>query len=139
MPVKNDHRQRVGRVFSRSHQLAATHQVLASVRTDGSGRQCLLQHSAGSGKTNSIAWAAHFLADLHDAEHRKVIHSVSVTSDRTVLDSPLCEALTAFARTQGVVAIFSVDGASNSRELTEVLTADRKIVVRRLQTFPFRA
>lgn len=137
VPVKNDRRQLVGWIFPRYHQLDATRRVLAAVRADGPGRRYLIQHSAGSGKTNSIAWTAHFLADLHDAGHRKVFHSVIVISDRTVLDSQLREALTAFERVQGVVAIVSGDGASKSRELAEALAAGKKIVVCTLQTFPF--
>jgi type I restriction enzyme, R subunit len=84
------------------------------VRRDGPGGKYLIQHSAGSGKTNSIAWTAHFLADLHDEHNQKVFDTVIVVSDRTVLDSQLREAIMAFERTRGVVAVVTVEGASKS-------------------------
>jgi type I restriction enzyme, R subunit len=65
----------------------------------------LIQHSAGSGKTNSTAWSAHFLADLHDAQHKKVFDSVLVVSDRNVIDQQLQEAIFDFERTAGVVRL----------------------------------
>jgi type I restriction enzyme R subunit len=68
------------------------------------GQRYLIQHSAGSGKTNSIAWTAHFLADLHDADNQKLFDSVLVVSDRNVLDAQLQEAIFDFERTTGVVA-----------------------------------
>ncbi len=96
-----------------------------------------MQHSAGSGKTNSIAWTAHFLADLHDAEDQKVFDTVIVISDRTVLDDQLREAIMSFERTQGVVAVITGEGASKSRELAQALSVGKKIVVCTVQTFPF--
>ena len=59
-------------IFPRFHQLDATRKLQAAVLAEGPGGKYLIQHSAGSGKTNSIAWSAHFLADLHDAEHKKL-------------------------------------------------------------------
>lgn len=105
MPRKNDARQLVNTVFPRDHQLDATRAIVAAVRRDGPGDKYLIQHSAGSGKTNSIAWTAHFLADLHDVDNRKVFDTVVVVSDRTVLDDQLQEAIMGFERTQGVVAV----------------------------------
>ena len=96
-----------------------------------------MQHSAGSGKTNSIAWTAHFLADLHDEQDRKVFDTVIVVSDRTVLDAQLSEAIESFERTKGVVAVVTGDGASKSKELAEALSAGKKVVVCTIQTFPF--
>ena len=137
VPVKNAKKQLKGWIFPRYHQLTATRALLAAVRRDGPGSKYLIQHSAGSGKTNSIAWTAHFLADLHDEQHKKVFDTVLVISDRTVLDSQLREAIMAFERTQGVVAVVTGDGASKSRELAEALAGGKKIVVCTLQTFPF--
>jgi type I restriction enzyme R subunit len=82
--------------------------------TNGAGQRYLIQHSAGSGKTNSIAWTAHFLADLHDAAHKKVFDSVLVVSDRNVLDAQLQEAIFDFERTTGVVATITTSTAARA-------------------------
>lgn len=136
VPRKNDARQLINTIFPRYHQLDATRAIVAAVRRDGPGDKYLIQHSAGSGKTNSIAWTAHFLADLHDEANRKVFDTVVVVSDRTVLDDQLQEAIMGFERTQGVVAVVKGEGASKSQELAEALAAGKKIVVCTLQTFP---
>ena len=137
VPRKNSRKQLVDWIFPRYHQLSATRQLVQAVARDGPGQRYLIQHSAGSGKTNSIAWSAHFLADLHDAQQRKLFDSVVVVSDRTVLDDQLREAILSFERTQGVVAVISGDGAAKSQELAEALAAGKKIVVCTIQTFPF--
>jgi type I restriction enzyme R subunit len=137
VPVKDDRRRLTGGIFPRYHQLDATRRLVAEVLREGAGSRYLVEHSAGSGKTNSIAWTAHFLADLHDTESRKVFDTVLVVSDRTVLDKQLREALAAFERTQGVVATITGDGAAKSAELAEALAAGKKIVVCTIQTFPF--
>ncbi|CAH0164790.1 type I restriction endonuclease subunit R [Roseomonas sp. CECT 9278] len=137
VPVKDGKQRLTGWIFPRFHQLDATRRLVAQVLTDGPGGRYLIEHSAGSGKTNSIAWTAHFLADLHDAENRKVFDTVLVVSDRTVLDRQLREALEGFERTQGVVATITGDGGSKSQELAEALAAGKKIVVCTIQTFPF--
>ncbi len=137
VPVKNDKKQLVGWIFPRYHQLKVTRKLVAAVLRDGPGNKYLVQHSAGSGKTNSIAWTAHFLADLHDAQDHKVFDTVIVISDRTVLDDQLSEAIESFERTKGVVAIVSGEGISKSKELAEALSAGKKIVVCTIQTFPF--
>jgi type I restriction enzyme R subunit len=124
-------------IFPRYHQLDATRKLLASVLADGPGSKYLIQHSAGSGKTNSIAWTAHFLADLHDAAHNKLFDTVLVVSDRNVLDAQLQEAIFDFERTAGVVATIKGDGASKSAELATALSGGKKIVVCTIQTFPF--
>jgi type I restriction enzyme R subunit len=137
IPKRNDKKQLVNTIFPRYQQLAVTRAVLAALRCEGQGGAYLIQHSAGSGKTNSIAWTAHFLADLHDAHNQKVFHTVLVVSDRTVIDHQLQEAITDFERTQGVVAIIRGEGDSKSRELAQALAGGKKIVVCTLQTFPF--
>ena len=86
---------------------------------EGPGGKYLIQHSAGSGKTNSIAWTAHFLADLHDAEHKKLFDTVLVVSDRNVIDAQLQEAIFDFERTTGVVATIKGEGGSKSGELAD--------------------
>ena len=124
-------------IFPRFHQLDATRKLLAAVLQEGAGGKYLIQHSAGSGKTNSIAWSAHFLADLHNASHEKLFDTVLVVSDRTVLDDQLQEAIFDFERTAGVVATIKGEGASKSAELAAALSGGKKIVVCTIQTFPF--
>ncbi len=124
-------------VFPRYHQLDCARKLVATVLAEGPGEKYLIQHSAGSGKTNSIAWTAHFLSELHDAENKKLFDSVLVISDRTVLDAQLQEAIFDFQRTVGVVAVISGDSGSKSAELAKALSGDKKIVVCTIQTFPF--
>ena len=124
-------------IFPRYHQLDVTRKLQAAVTDDGPGGKYLIQHSAGSGKTNSIAWTAHFLAELHDAQHKKVFDTVLVVSDRNVIDSQLQEALFDFQRTTGVVATIKNTEGSKSGALAQALSGDKKIVVCTIQTFPF--
>ncbi|MEX3999677.1 type I restriction endonuclease subunit R [Paraburkholderia sp. EG285A] len=134
---KRDERNRPKTViFPRYQQLDATRKVVADVLAQGPGQRYLIQHSAGSGKTNSIAWTAHFLADLHDAEHRKMFDSVLVVSDRTVLDTQLQEAIFDFERTTGVVASITNEHGSKSAQLKQALKDGKKIIVCTIQTFP---
>lgn len=136
--TQKDSKKKVAKIiFPRFHQLDATRKLLATVLEEGQGGKYLIQHSAGSGKTNSIAWTAHFLADLHDVEHRKMFDTVLVVSDRTVLDDQLQEAIFDFERTAGVVATITGENASKSGELAKALSGGKKIVVCTIQTFPF--
>lgn len=135
---KRDSKKQIEKViFPRYHQLDATRKLLSAVLDEGAGQKYLIQHSAGSGKTNSIAWTAHFLADLHDDQHNKLFDSVLVVSDRTVLDDQLQEAIFDFQRTTGVVATIKGESQSKSGELAEALSGGKKIVVCTIQTFPF--
>ena len=124
-------------IFPRYHQLDATRRLVAKVFEEGPGKKYLIQHSAGSGKTNSIAWTAHFLADLHDAKHRKMFDTVIVVSDRKVIDGQLQSAIFAFERTRGVVETIKGKSGSKSGELAQALADGKKIVVCTIQTFPF--
>lgn len=126
-----------GVVFPRYHQLDATRRLVAAVRAEGAGGKYLIQHSAGSGKTNSIAWTAHFLADLHDATDHKVFDSILVVSDRNVIDAQLREAIFAFERTVGVVATINSDAGAKSGQLAQAIATGKKVVVCTIQTFPF--
>ena len=135
--TKRDAKKRLTSVlFPRYHQLDATRKLVQAVLAEGAGQKYLIQHSAGSGKTNSIAWTAHFLADLHDAHNHKVFDTVLVVSDRTVLDTQLQEAIFDFERTAGVVATIKGEAGSKSAELAEALSGSKKIVVCTIQTFP---
>jgi type I restriction enzyme R subunit len=136
--ARRDERKRIASViFPRYHQLDVTRKLEAAVIADGAGGKYLVQHSAGSGKTNSIAWTAHFLAELHDAQNAKIFDSVLVVSDRTVIDTQLQEALFDFQRQTGVVATITSKESSKSAALAEALSGDKKIVVCTIQTFPF--
>ncbi|WP_373980675.1 DEAD/DEAH box helicase family protein [Achromobacter sp. JD417] len=134
---RNDKKQPHTVIFPRYHQLDATRKLVADVLANGAGERYLVQHSAGSGKTNSIAWTAHFLADLHDAQHQKLFDSVLVVSDRTVLDAQLQEAIFDFERTTGVVETITNEHGSKSAQLGQALKAGKKIIVCTIQTFPF--
>ncbi len=136
--AQRDKKKQITRVlFPRYHQLDVTRRLQAAVLADGPGTKYLVQHSAGSGKTNSIAWTAHFFAELHDAQHQKVFDSVLVVSDRNVIDSQLQEAIFDFERTTGVVATITDKDGSKSGKLAKALSGDKKIVVCTIQTFPF--
>lgn len=134
---RDDKKQPKSVIFPRYHQLDATRKLVADVLQNGPGQRYLIQHSAGSGKTNSIAWAAHFLADLHDAANSKLFDSVLVVSDRTVLDAQLQEAIFDFSRTTGVVETITNENGSKSALLSQALKSGKKIIVCTIQTFPF--
>lgn len=133
---KNDKKQIEAIIFPRYHQLDATRKLQAAVQHDGPGGKYLIQHSAGSGKTNSIAWSAHFLADLHDATRKKLFDTILVVSDRTVIDTQLQEAVYGFERTAGVVETITNEEGSKGDALAKALSGGKKIVVVTIQTFP---
>jgi type I restriction enzyme R subunit len=129
--------QIVGVIFPRYHQLDVTRKLQAAVLKEGAGGKYLVQHSAGSGKTKSIAWTAHFLAELHDAHDKKMFDTVVVVSDRNVIDSQLQDELLAFQRNKGVVEVIKGEEGSKSKQLAGALDGSKKIVVCTIQTFPF--
>jgi len=124
-------------LFPRFHQWEAVTQLVAAARTEGPGHRYLIQHSAGSGKTNSISWLAQRLASLYNEADEKVFSSVIVVTDRTVLDAQLQEAIHQINRTTGVVA--HIDGLSGSKssELADALEAGTHIIIVTIQTFPY--
>ena len=119
-------------VFPRYHQRDAVHRLEKDAREHGGGRNYLIQHSAGSGKSNTIAWTAHRMSDLHNAENAKVFDSVIIVTDRRVLDRQLRDTVTQFEQTAGVVK--AITGTSD--ELKEALESGEKIIVTTLQKFP---
>ena len=135
--VRDAKKQITSVVFPRFHQLDATRKLRSAVLEDGPGGKYLIQHSAGSGKANSIAWSAHFLADLHNDKHEKVFDTVLVVSDRNVIDTQLQEAIFGFERQAGVVASIKNQGGAKSGQLADALAGGKKIVVCTIQTFPF--
>ncbi|MCG3190808.1 MAG: DEAD/DEAH box helicase family protein [Thermoanaerobaculia bacterium] len=120
-------------IFPRYHQLDVVRRLEAAAREHGPGRSYLVQHSAGSGKSNSIAWLAHRLSTLHGANDEKVFDSVVVITDRRVLDKQLQDTIYQFEHKTGVVA--RID--ENSTQLAEALAAGTPIVITTLQKFPF--
>ena len=120
-------------IFPRYHQLDAVRKLVVTARGDGPGRNYLIQHSAGSGKTNSISWLSHRLASLHDAHDAKVFDCVVVITDRQVLDRQLQDAIYQIEHAQGVVKAIDQD----SKQLAAALIDGTKIVVTTLQKFPF--
>ena len=120
-------------IFPRYHQLNAVRKIIAAARNEGPGQNYLIQHSAGSGKTNSISWLSHRLASLHDEEDRKLFDCVVVITDRRVLDRQLQDAIYQIEHAQGVVKAIDRD----SRQLAEALIDGTKIVITTLQKFPF--
>jgi type I restriction enzyme R subunit len=135
--AEKDKKKQVARViFPRFHQLQATRKLVTAALKEGAGHKYLIQHSAGSGKTNTIAWTAHFFADLHNADQKKIFDTVVVISDRNVIDKQLQEAIFGFERNVGVVATIRGEGGSKSAELAQALSQGKKIVVCTIQTFP---
>ena len=120
-------------IFPRFHQLDAVRKVVAGARGEGPGSNYLIQHSAGSGKTNSISWLSHRLASLHDAHDHKVFDCVVVITDRRVLDQQLQDAIYQIEHAQGVVKAIDQD----SKQLAAALIDGTKIVITTLQKFPF--
>ena len=120
-------------IFPRYHQLDCVRACEADARTGGAGRSYLIQHSAGSGKSNSIAWLAHRLASLHSRDDVKIFDSVVVVTDRRVLDKQLQDTIYQFEHKQGVVQ--RID--ESSQQLAEALKAATPIVITTLQKFPF--
>ena len=121
-------------IFPRYHQLDVVRKMIAHVTEHGAGHNYLIQHSAGSGKSNSIAWTAYRLASLHDADNRAIFSSVIVVTDRTVLDAQLQETISSFDHTLGTVETIGKD--KNSRDLRDAINAGARIIVTTLQKFP---
>ena len=121
-------------IFPRYHQLDVVRKLIANVKEQGSGNNYLIQHSAGSGKSNSIAWTAYRLASLHDGKNNAIFSSVVVVTDRTVLDAQLQDTISSFDHTLG--AVTTIDDKKNSKDLRDALNNGDRIIVTTLQKFP---
>ena len=119
-------------IFPRYHQLDVVTKLLADVKENGAGHNYLIQHSAGSGKSNSIAWLAHRLSGLHDSNNEKIFQSVIIVTDRRVLDSQLQNTVYQFDHVEGVVV--KVD--KNARQLQQAIEDGAGIIITTLQKFP---
>jgi type I restriction enzyme R subunit len=120
-------------IFPRYHQRQAVYQLVDASRTEGPGHNYLVEHSAGSGKSNTIGWLAHRLASLHTSEDQRVFDSVIVVTDRIVLDQQLQDTIYQFEHRQGVVQ--KID--EHSKQLAEALANAVPIIITTLQKFPF--
>ena len=120
-------------IFPRFHQLDAVLRLVRAATDEDIGQTYLIQHSAGSGKSNTIAWTAHRAASLHDANGKKVFDSVIVITDRKVLDKQLQDTISQFEQKAGVVQ--KID--KNSQQLAKALTDGVPIIVTTLQKFGF--
>ena len=122
-------------IFPRYHQLDVVTKILAEVKENGAGKNYLIQHSAGSGKSNSIAWLSYGLANLHDADNNKIFKSIIVVTDRTILDSQLQDTIYSFDHTEGVVE--KIDDKKKSTDLRDAINDGKKIIITTLQKFPY--
>ena len=120
-------------IFPRYHQLQAVRHLISQATEEGVGHNYLVEHSAGSGKSNTIAWLAHRLSSLHTTDDERVFDSVVVVTDRVVLDRQLQDTIYQFEHRHGVVQ--KID--ENSRQLAEALEGGVPIIITTLQMFPF--
>ena len=125
-------------IFPRYHQWDLVRKLIAATREEGPGHKYLAQHSAGSGKSNSIAWTAHQLSQLYNDSGDKVFHSVIVVTDRTVLDDQLQDTIYQFEHADGVVGRINRDEGqgSKSEKLAASLESSQPIIIVTIQTFP---
>lgn len=120
-------------IFPRFHQMQVVRKVTTDARQNGAGKNYLIQHSAGSGKSNSIAWLSYRLSSLHDEANNRIFDSVIVITDRKVLDSQLQNTIYQFEHKDGVVQKIDKD----STQLANAITAGSHIIITTLQKFPF--
>jgi type I restriction enzyme R subunit len=126
-------------LFPRYHQWDAVTQLVGATRGEGAGNRYLVQHSAGSGKSNSIMWLTHQLAHLHDVDNKKIFDTVFVLTDRTILDVQLADTVQQFDHQLGTIARIDDKGESKSAQLKKALDEHAPIVIVTLQTFPYVA
>lgn len=137
--LHGNHRRKETLIFPRFHQWDAVNRMIEDAKTNGPGMSYLCEHSAGSGKTSTIAWTAHDLIRLRTADGENLFHSVIVVTDRTVLDRQLQDAVQQLDHQTGLIAaIGNKDtGRSKSAELAEALESQTPIIVVTIQTFPY--
>lgn len=120
-------------IFPRYHQFDVVEKLLEDAKANGVGRRYLIEHSAGSGKSNSISWLAHNLASLHDNDSKLIFDSVIVITDRKVLDSQIRDNVKGFEGISGVVEAIT----QGSRQLKNALEEGKKIIITTIQKFPY--
>ena len=122
-------------IFPRYHQLDAVRKIVADLEVNKAGLNYLIQHSAGSGKTNTIAWTSHRLSSLHDENDNAIFDSVIVVTDRKVLDKQLQDAIYQLEHKRGLVV--KIDDDKNSSDLANAITSGVKIIITTIQKFPY--
>ena len=122
-------------IFPRYHQLDVIRKILADVRENGTAQNYLIQHSAGSGKTNSIAWLAHRLTSLHDANNKIIFDNVVIVTDRVVVDRQLQKAIMGMEHKAGLIRV--MDDKCVSADLAIALNGNTKIIATTIQKFPY--
>lgn len=121
-------------IFPRYHQLDVIRRLLADVQENRTTQNYLIQHSAGSGKTNSIAWLAHRLTSLHDADDKIIFDNVVIVTDRVVVDRQLQKAILGLEHKAGLIRV--MDDKCNSADLAIALNGNTKIIATTIQKFP---
>ena len=127
--------EKKGLMFPRYHQYDVVKKIIADVKQTGGGKNYLIEHSAGSGKSNSIAWIAYRLASLHDNEDNAIFNSVIVVTNRIVLDNQLQETINNIEHTSGLVE--AIDERKHSSDLAQAINDGRRIIICTIQKFPF--
>ena len=122
-------------IFPRYHQLDVVRKLLKNVQENGTSQNYLIQHSAGSGKTNSIAWLAHRLASLHNAENEIIFDNIIIVTDRVVVDRQLQSAILGMEHKTGLIRV--MDERSTSADLAVALKGNTKIIATTIQKFPY--
>lgn len=122
-------------IFPRYHQYDVVKKVLSDVKAKGVGQNYLIQHSAGSGKSNSIAWIAYRLASLHDEDDNSMFNSVIVVTNRIVLDGQLQDTINSFEHKKGLVE--AIDDKKNSHSLADAINDGKRIIICTIQKFLF--
>ncbi|MFD3156748.1 type I restriction endonuclease subunit R [Haloimpatiens sp. FM7330] len=130
---KKDKKERA--IFPRYHQLDAVRKIVADLKKNKAGLNYLIEHSAGSGKTNTIAWTAQRLSSLHDEEDNAIFDSIIVVTDRKVLDKQLQDAIYQLEHKKGLV--LKIDDKKNSTDLANAITSGIKIIITTIQKFPY--
>ena len=134
-PVTDKKKRSETVIFPRYHQLDVIRKTLAEVVSTGSSQNYLIQHSAGSGKTNSIAWLAHRLASLHDRENKIIFDNIIICTDRVVVDRQLQQAVMGIEHKAGMIRV--MDEKCNSNDLALAIQGNTKIIATTIQKFPY--
>ena len=124
-------------IFPRYHQLDVVRKLTADAKDKGAGKRYLIQHSAGSGKSNSITWLVHQLSNLHDATDKKIFDTVIVVTDRKVLDEQLRDSILQFDHKTGTIAVIDDEHGAKTDQLKGALEKNTPIISVTIQTFPF--
>lgn len=122
-------------IFPRYHQLDVIRKILADVTVNRTSQNYLIQHSAGSGKTNSIAWLAHRLSSLHDDDNKIIFDNIIIVTDRIVVDRQLQKAIMGMEHKSGLIKV--MDEKCNSNDLAIALNGNTKIIATTIQKFPY--